>query len=399
MSPNPCLSRTLVLCIVASMASSVAVAQGLCDPNNPIHNCPSSYCTATSPGTEGLEQVTDFGANEGNLKMFKYVPAGLPANAPLVMVLHACSQNAGTYARLSGWNDLADRFNFAILYPETKCENNAMCCFNWAGEFDDPPNLIRGQGENQTMIDMIDKMIADHDVNPERVYVTGFSGGGAQTNLLLATWPDRFEAGASQAGVPYYCTDLCDEVSSPCLSPGKDRSPQAWGDLVLNAYASVEGQMYEGRYPRISIWHGTVDSMVNKNNQREMMEQWTYVHGIDQTADISDTVKGHAHEEYQDSSGQTLVEVYTISGGQHGLAIDPGSGEDQCGSSGSYTSDRDICGAYYISRFFGLHGDVEDTPPSVRITNPVDQAQVNGLVTIIASATDFSKSLMPELES
>ena len=33
----------------------------------------------------GLTAVSSFGSNPGNLKMWKYVPSGVPANAPLTV--------------------------------------------------------------------------------------------------------------------------------------------------------------------------------------------------------------------------------------------------------------------------------------------------------------------------
>ncbi|MCA1665487.1 MAG: hypothetical protein LC659_14680 [Myxococcales bacterium] len=63
--------------------------------------------TATAQ-TTALVQVTDFGSNPGGLRMWKYVPSGMPQNAPLVLALHACSQQAADYVK-AGWNALADR--------------------------------------------------------------------------------------------------------------------------------------------------------------------------------------------------------------------------------------------------------------------------------------------------
>ncbi len=38
-------------------------------------------------------EVTDFGFNPGNLRMFEFLPDGLPPSAPLVVVMHGCTQN------------------------------------------------------------------------------------------------------------------------------------------------------------------------------------------------------------------------------------------------------------------------------------------------------------------
>ena len=49
--------------------------------------------------------------------MWKYVPAGMPQNAPLVLALHACTQQAADYVK-AGWNTLADKYKFYVVYPE-----------------------------------------------------------------------------------------------------------------------------------------------------------------------------------------------------------------------------------------------------------------------------------------
>jgi len=65
-----------------------------------------------------LSQVTSFGSNPGNLKMFAYVPAGLAAGAPLVVAMHGCTESASVYSTETEWGNLADRFQFAVVFPE-----------------------------------------------------------------------------------------------------------------------------------------------------------------------------------------------------------------------------------------------------------------------------------------
>src|SRR5215470_13816916 len=76
-------------------------------------------------------EVTSFGSNPGNLRMFKYLPEGLPASPPLVVVLHGCTQNARDFAAQSGWIGLADRLQLALAMPEQTQGNNPRNCFNW----------------------------------------------------------------------------------------------------------------------------------------------------------------------------------------------------------------------------------------------------------------------------
>src|SRR3569623_1026828 len=87
--------------------------------------------------------------------------------------------------------------------------NNPVECFNRAGNYGNPADLTRGQGENESIIQMVDYEVAHHSVDTTRVYVAGFSAGAAFTAVLLATWPARFAAGAILEGIPYHCaTDV-----------------------------------------------------------------------------------------------------------------------------------------------------------------------------------------------
>ena len=85
---------------------------------------------AGTPPTR-LVEVTDLPLTAGNLRMLAYVPADLPRRAPLVVVLHGCTQTAAAYDHGTGWSALADRHGFALLYPEQKRVNHPYCCFDW----------------------------------------------------------------------------------------------------------------------------------------------------------------------------------------------------------------------------------------------------------------------------
>jgi hypothetical protein len=117
------------------------------------------------------------------------------------------------------------------------------------------------------------------------------------------------------------------------------------------------------------------------------MQQWTNVHGIDQTPDISETVAGYPRRVFTDSAGVPRVETWTITGMGHGTPVDPGTGETQCGIAGAYILDVNICSSWYIARFFGLD-NLDSTPPSVSITAPAAGATVSGNTTVSADASD-----------
>ncbi len=337
---------------------------------------------STTRGVGMFEEVRDFGANPGGLKMFRYAPANAQANAPLMVAFHACSQDAREFQK-AGWNELADQHGFYVMYPEQQTNNNALRCFNWAGEYGDPTNLRRGEGENQSLKNMVDKMLADYSVDPSRVFAMGHSGGAAQVSLMMAVWPDVFAGGAIIAGIPYHCTTVFREVSS-CLNPGMDKTPMQWGDFVRDAHT------HGGDYPKISIWHGTADGTVSTTNANELLEQWTNVHGIDMTPDGMSQVDGAPRVEYKDAGGVTRVETFLINGMGHGTPVVPGMG---CGQTGTFFLNQGICAARVIAESFGMIGGGpgpmrDTTAPTVNVTAPATGATVRGPTMITVDASD-----------
>ena len=321
-------------------------------------------------------EVTGFGSNPGNLRMFKYVPPGLPANAPLVVAMHGCSQSAASYDAETGWQMLAQRWQFALLLPQQQSANNSSTCFNWFEAGD----TARGSGEALSIKQMVDRMQADHGSDPARVYVTGLSAGGAMTAVMLAAYPEVFAGGAIVAGLPYRCA-TSQSAAFGCMNPGTDLTPAQWGDKVRAASS------HTGPWPIVSIWHGDSDYVVRPANLTESMQQWTNVHGIDQTADVSDTVGGFPHRVYKDAGGTPRVETYAITGMGHGTPVDPGTGETQCGTAGAYILDVNLCSSYYIGHFWSLD-NLDGNAPTVSLTAPANGASVSGTVTVSATASD-----------
>lgn len=300
---------------------------------------------ATVPArAASLVEVFGFGSNPGNLRMFKYIPDNSRPDMPLVVALHGCFQTAALYGPGSGWVKMAETYRFALVVPQQQPQNDFRSCFNWFLQSDNR----RGAGETLSIKQMVDNVKASHSIDPARVFVTGVSAGGYMTSNMIAAYPDVFAGGGIAAGGPSRCADFSWQ-SFMCVFGGVNKTPQQWGDIVRSSSG------WSGPWPRVSIWHGGADSAVNVSNVTETVEQWTNVHGTDQTPDARQTVKGYPRVVYHDSSGVPVVETWVLPGQPHGQPLDPGFAPDQCGTAGSAGMvDMNICAAFHMVPFFGL---------------------------------------------
>ena len=275
-----------------------------------------------------------FAPNPGNLRMFRYLPRGLKAGSPLVVVLHGCGQTAAGYDLGAGWCQLADSLGFAVLAPEQKAVNNPNTCFNWFN----PEDITRGQGEAASIAAMIQTLIETHRLDGGRVFITGLSAGGAMASVMLANYPERFAGGAIIAGLPFgAAANVRDALESMRSAPMK--TPHQWGDAVRAA------SDYRGPWPRISIWHGAADVIVNINNAQASVAQWADVQELSLGAAKQDMVDGAVRLRWD-----SRLEVYTLQTLGHGTPINSAD----VGQPGPFIIDAGISSTRRIAEFWGL---------------------------------------------
>jgi poly(hydroxyalkanoate) depolymerase family esterase len=290
-----------------------------------------------------LVEVTGFGANPGQLKMFAFVPDELQPKPALVVVLHGCGQTASGYDLGAGWSSLATRYGFALLMPEQQASNNPNGCFNWFN----PNDTARDRGEACSIRQMIARMVGDAGVDPHRVFVTGLSAGGAMTSVMLATYPEVFAGGAIIAGLPFgVATNVREALSGMFRSPSHPAGEL--GDLVRNA------SNHKGRWPKLSVWHGSADRTVNPANANEIVKQWLDVHELPSAPMSEGTVDGYPHRVWWNADGETTVESYTITNMAHGTPLGVADNDERYGAQGAFLIEAGISSSFHIASFFGL---------------------------------------------
>jgi feruloyl esterase len=291
-----------------------------------------------------LKLVAPSGSNPGELRMLTYVPPGLPAGAPLVVVLHGCTQNAAAYDHGSGWSTLAERHGFAVLLPEQQRSNNGQLCFNWF----QPQDVTRGQGEVESIRQMIEQMLLMHTLDARRVFVTGLSAGGAMTAAMLATSPELFAGGAIIAGLPYAAASGMMEAFT-AMGQVRRHDAVEWGNLVRAA------SDHRGRFPAVQVWQGSADDTVNPGNADQLVLQWTNVLGLPSRPDETETVDGAEHQVWR-RDGHPVLERWLVPGLAHGTPIlaDGSDADRTVGNAGPYMLASGIGSTWHLARSWGL---------------------------------------------
>jgi len=326
-----------------------------------------------------LRELTGFGANPGNLRMFAYAPEHLPSNAPLVIALHGCTQTADEYDHGTGWSSLADNLGFAVVYPQQQPVNNPKNCFSWFLQGD----IVRGHGEALSIREMVEHAIATLAIDRRKVFVTGLSAGGAMASVMLATYPEVFAGGAIIAGLPYGCASNVQQAFEAMFT-NQRCAAQVLGDRVRAA------SRHRGPWPKISVWHGTGDLIVKPSNGEDIIRQWANAHGLSDSPSYQELIGSHTLRIWSDANGKALIEAFSISNMGHGVPLAT-TGRQSCGTAGAFFLDVGISSTHHIARFWRLHESLGEMPHTAApVLAPIQIPTEGGALVIAGTAAEGS---------
>ncbi|MCE7027464.1 alpha/beta hydrolase family esterase [Jiella avicenniae] len=225
-----------------------------------------------------------------------YVPArhdGSPA--PLVVMLHGCTQSPDDFAAGTRMNELAEEVGFLVAYPEQTQRANAQRCWNWFEARDQR----REGGEPALIAGITRDVVAEHGVDPKRVFVAGLSAGGAAAAIMGQRYPDLFAAVGVHSGLA--CGAARDMGSAFAAMRGG--GPVEAGDTVV---------------PTI-VFHGDRDTTVAPVNGDGVIEQARA--GAAATAVTSQGVSpggiAYSRTVHREPDGRERLESWRIHGAGH----------------------------------------------------------------------------------
>ena len=266
-----------------------------------------------------------------------YVPAtGAGQALPLVLMLHGGTQDAVTFAADTGMNELAEREKFLVAYPEQPRSANPGRYWNWFA----PGHQHRDAGEPSLIAGITAQVTGRYRADAARVYVAGFSAGGAMAAVMAAAYPDLYAAAGVHSGLAH----------------------AAAADLPSALEAMRHGPPHAARPPAparplpLIVFHGDQDAIVAPANAAGLIGHVLAAASPDRhpgtqpaTVTGGQVPGGHAYTRtcYQDPAGVALAECWIIHQGGHAWS----GGVPH----GSYTDARGPDASAEFIRFFGEH--------------------------------------------
>lgn len=249
-----------------------------------------------------------FRSRHSDLAYLLHKPADLPEGAPLLLMLHGCTQTAEDFAVGTRMNDLAAAAGMAVLWPEQSARSNPRKCWRWY----EAAHQRVDQGEPALLLALARHAAAENGLDASTLFVAGLSAGGAMAAVLADCAPDTVRAVAVHSG----------------LAAGVAAS-MAGGLAAMQKAPSLATR--DGRFVPMMIFHGDADSVVAPGNANALFA------GAIARAEPNLRVEELAATWGQltvgrDSGGHIRASRYLISGAGHNW-----SGGDPAGSYASAT--------------------------------------------------------------
>ena len=237
-----------------------------------------------------------------------WLPSRPAPERPLIVALHGCWQTPEDFALGTRLNEAAEARGLVVVYPAQTRSANPYRCWNWF----DPTEQTASGYEAAQILAIARRVQAERALREPRVVVIGFSAGGWMAVNLACAAPEMVAGVGSVAGGPYRCART-PEAAIQCMR-GTVRDGAA-------AAAACLAAANQAPHPRVSLWQGAADTVVNPANLTRLEEMFARVLGV--SAGLTSTDHSAIHSLYRDQRGERVLETWLV----HGLGHAWGGGD------------------------------------------------------------------------
>lgn len=215
------------------------------------------------PVPDGAAYLTRTFACEAGSRDYKvFVPSHADGRTlPLIVMLHGCTQSPDDFAVGTGMNLLAEEHGVIVAYPGQTVSANQSACWNWFTL----EHQTRDLGEPSIIAGITRAIMAEFDIDAERVYVAGLSAGGAMAAVMSATYPELYAAKGIHSGLAYgAATDM---VSAFAAMRGPSSPVSPTQRKRANRHRGASGRV------RTIVFHGASDQRVHPFNAEAIIAE------------------------------------------------------------------------------------------------------------------------------
>jgi poly(hydroxyalkanoate) depolymerase family esterase len=240
-------------------------------------------------------------------------------------MLHGCTQDPDDFAAGTNMNEIAGRHGLLVAYPAQSKADNASACWNWFR----PGDQHRDLGEPAIIAGLTRTLMSEFDIDPARIFIAGFSAGGAMAAVLSETYPELYAAVGVHSGLAYRSAH--DVVSAFSAMRG---------DTVGAAF-SGRGAQSPSPLPTI-VFQGRTDNTVHPANAARIIKAGPQE--PERERGRSERGRDYERTVWRAADGAPAAELWLIDGAGHAWS----GGR----ASGSYTDPAGPDASTEMVRFF-----------------------------------------------
>jgi polyhydroxybutyrate depolymerase len=220
-----------------------------------------------------------------------YVPKSYDRSrpTPLVISMHGGALWPVPHMEMSRWNTVADEHGFIVVYPSGVGGRGPR-----AWRMDGGPRLA---SDVRFLAELIDRLNASHNIDPNRIYADGLSNGGGMAFVLSCTLSDRIAAVGMVASAQLLPWSWCkDQRAVPMIA-------------------------FHGTDDRFTPYHGGTSPVAPRDYSFPSIPTWAASWARRNRCGAKPVESAVAVDvtrlEYTNCSDDAAVVLYTIRGGGH----------------------------------------------------------------------------------